>query len=69
MSHIRQGYYELVYRYTCLLQVMMEDYKCTWECACVDGCSMVGTDCSSCECALHHGACDCGGMHVSHAGN
>ena len=51
-----------------LLQEMMDDLKCSRECACIDGCSTVGTQGSSCEFASHHGACDCCGMHLIHAG-
>ena len=36
--------------------LVREDLKCNGECACVDGCSTVGTLCSSCEC---HDAFDC----------
>ena len=47
---------------------MTVDLMCIGMHACVNGWLTVGTQADSCEYALHHGACDCCGIHAICAG-
>ena len=60
-----------VSEYICMCPLLMKikDLKCTWKCACVDGCLTVGNWGRSCECPSCQSVCDCYDMHVTCPGD